>query len=217
MHNPRAVLVVLGLASLGLIVAGPLSAQDPTAMHLGHVMTGFRGTPEGQGLLPTAMAEAAVAQTHAGLMVRDPSNLGAMKTHAGHVLNALDPAEMANGPGLGYGVRPAAAGVAQHVGLAANADGASQGVKTHSTHVIASAENTVGRATRMIRLAKGIQTAESAEAAATMAEQLNAMAAALTAGTDADGNGSVGWQEGEGGLDIVETHMGLMQGVAPRS
>jgi hypothetical protein len=209
----RVLIVALGvLSAFSLADYSEASAQAGADTHIGHVMTGFRGTPEGQGLLPTAIAEAAVVATHAGLMVRDPSNLGAMKTHAGHVLHAVDPAEAASGPGLGYGLKPAAAGVVQHVGLAAAADGAPALVATHAPHVTASATNTVIRADRIIELAKGIQAAESAEAAATMAQELNTLAAALTAGVDADGNGRVGWQEGEGGLDIVQTHMGLMTG-----
>ena len=39
----------------------------------------------------TAMAEARVAVQHAGLAARNPANLDAMKLHAGHVINAVDP------------------------------------------------------------------------------------------------------------------------------
>ncbi len=48
-------------------------------------------TPMGAGLLPTAIAAARIAATHAGLAARQPTNLEYMKTHAGHVLNAIDP------------------------------------------------------------------------------------------------------------------------------
>ena len=211
MRNPARVFLLGGLAAFVLAPAGPAAAQNPAHVHMGHVMDGFRGTPEGQGLLPTAIAEAQVAMTHAGLMVRDLSNLNAMKAHAGHVLNAIDPGEMENGPGLGYGVKPAAAGVARHIELAAGSEGASQNITTHATHVATSATNTVTRADRIIELAKGIQAAESAEAAAEMAQELNTLAGALAAGVDADENGRIGWQEGEGGLDAAQTHMGLMQ------
>ena len=213
MRNPIRTIVTVGLASGGLALAGgPLAAQaDPAHTHMGHVLDQFRGTPEGQGLLPTAVAEAAVAATHAGLAARDLSNLDAMKRHAGHVLNALDPSEAENGPGLGYGVKAAATRVARHIELAARSEGASQNVKTHATHVATSANNTVARADRMIELAKAIQGSDSAESAAESVQELNTLAAALTAGIDADDNGRVGWQEGEGGLDATETHMGLMQ------
>ena len=34
-----------------------------------------------------------------------------IQTHAGHVINAIDPTIVAQGPGLGYGVKKAAQGV----------------------------------------------------------------------------------------------------------
>ena len=212
MHNSVRAIVVVVLVFGGLALAGPLTAQaNPAQTHMGHVLDGFSGTPDGQGLLPTAVAEAAVAVTHAGLAARDLSNLDAMKAHAGHVLNALDPSEAESGPGLGYGVKAAAAGVARHIELAAGSEGASQNVKTHATHVATAANNTVARADRMIELAKAIQGSDSAEAAAESVQELNTLAAALTAGIDADDDGQVGWQEGEGGLDASTQHMTFMQ------
>ncbi len=212
MRNPAIAMVMVGVAFSGLVPVGQVAAQDnPAQTHMGHVLDGFRGTPDGQGLLPTAAAEAAIAATHAGLATRDLSSLDAMKRHAGHVLNALDPSAAESGPGLGYGVRVAATRVARHIELAARSEGASQNVKTHATHVAMSANNTVARVDRMIELVEAIQGSDSAEAAAESVQELNTLADALTAGIDTDDDGQVGWQEGEGGLDTAEMHMGLMQ------
>ena len=172
--------------------------------HIGHVADGWRDTPDNQGLLPTAIAEAKIAAQHAALAAKDPSNLDAMKRHTGHVLNAVDPEAMANGPGLGYGVKRAAAGAATHIELAAKSDGASGGVTTHSNHIATSARNTVARADEIIALAGKIQMASSASAAAPLVAELNTLAEQLITGVDANGDGRTGWQEGEGGLQQAE-------------
>ena len=60
--------VGLLLGAVALVGAGEQTvAQSPSQRHMGHVLDGFRGTPEGVGLLPAASEEAAVAAMHAGL------------------------------------------------------------------------------------------------------------------------------------------------------
>ena len=216
MHSHRTSPMALGLALAALFVAGDASAQAAAAAalspHIGHVNTSFRDTPEQKGFLETAIAEADVAIQHATLGMRDLTNLDAMKRHAGHVLNALDPSLMAEGPGKGYGLKKAATNVANHITMAGGTEGQPAGVKTHSVHVAQSANNTVKRVDEMIALAQQIQSATSAEQAKPLFEQLNAKAQQLRAGVDANSDGRVGWQEGEGGLDMSKTHMDLMLG-----
>ena len=80
------VLFVLALPAAvvwsGGVVAGQ---QDMVKTHIGHVTMAFNGTPNGQGLLPTAVAEAKIAAQHAALALKSEGNLDAMKLHAGHV------------------------------------------------------------------------------------------------------------------------------------
>ena len=198
----------LATAVLVLLPAS-LAAQNP---HVGHVATGFANTPDGAGLLPTAEAEAQVAAQHASLAARDLSNLAAMKTHIGHVQHAVDPSVVEAGPGQGYGVMAAATGVARHIELAAGVDGAAGPVVTHSPHVAQAAQNTVARAQRILELAAQVQAAGSAEAAAPMVQEIQQLTAQLVDGQDADGDGRVGWQEGEGGLATARQHLGFLMG-----
>jgi hypothetical protein len=187
--------------------------SGPAGTHLGHVLNGFGDTPNGAGLLPTAMAEARVAAQHAGLASRAATNLGQMKTHAGHIMHAVDPtAGAATGPGQGYGVKKAATAVAAHVELAARAEGAPANVATHSVHIATSARNTAKRVDEIVALCKQVQAATDVAAAAGLVSQIVSLADQLIAGGDANGDGRVGWQEGEGGLQQAQEHLTLMLG-----
>lgn len=195
---------------LVLLVGAAVAAQQMNP-HIGHVMDSFGNTPNQQGLLPTAMAEAKIAGQHAGLAAKAPDDLAAMQLHTGHVLHAVDPSVEANGPGQGYGVKRAAQGVAQHIGLAAKTEGASANIKTHSTHVTASAENVVAWCDEIVALGQKIKAATTAAAAAPMVAELNTLAQRLTTGVDANGDGQVSWQKGEGGLQQAQQHMELLR------
>jgi hypothetical protein len=195
---------------LGAVVPAVTVPAGPVGVHLGHILNGFSDTPKGLGLLRTAMEEARTAVVHAGLAARDPENLAAMKTHAGHVINAVDPTIVSAGPGLGYGVKRAALGVATHVDLAAKTPGASPNVVTHAGHVAASARNTVQRVDAIVALAQKIQAATAAAEAAALVTQLVSLTNELVVGKDADADGKVTWKDGEGGLQQCEEHVMLL-------
>ena len=188
----------------------PSAPAMPANPHVGHVTTSFNGTPGTQGLLPVAMAEARVVVQHAGLLAQSTGNLDAMKQHATHVLHALDPVADSRGPGAGYGLKKAVAGLLTHIELAAKADGAPATVTTHSAHIATSARNTAARTDQLIALIKQIQSTSSPADAAKFAAQLQALASQLIAGADANGDGRITWEAGEGGLQQVEQHVGLM-------
>lgn len=201
-----------GLAAIALLAsAAGVAGQGAGHAHIGHVGDGFGNTPDGQGLLPTAIAEAQVAATHAGLLARDPSNLDAMKRHAGHVLHALDPSVVAEGPGAGYGVKRAAAGTAQHIELAAETEGASRALTTHAPHIATAARSADARADEAIALAQQIQAATTAEEAAPLATRLAELTQGIADGLDVNGDGTIGWQAPEGGLAQANQHLGLLK------
>ncbi len=186
------------------------TASNPAHNHIGHVMTMWKDTPNMQGFLPVAVADAKVAMTHAGYMQKSPDNLDSMKLHAGHVLHALDPTLEPKGPGSGYGVTRAAAGALQHIQLAAKSEGASKGVQTHAGHVSASLTDVTQWTDQAIATAQKIRAATSASDAAPLVTELIAQTNSIANGMDANKDGSIGWQTGEGGLAQAQTHMGLM-------
>jgi len=196
--------------------AAPMSAETAMAknmahVHMGHVTDSWGDTPGEMGLLPTAIAEAEIAVLHAELAVKQLDNLEWMKTHAKHVLHAVDSSSIEAGPGLGYGVRNAANGVSKHIGLAAGSDAATENVKLHAVHVATSANNTVARVDEIIQYVRQVLAASTAAQAAPAAKQMLRHARQLLDGRDANGDGKVSWKQDEGGLKASDKHMGLMR------
>lgn len=188
----------------------PPSATMSANPHVGHVLNSFNGTPNNQGLLAVTLAEARVVVQHAGLAARNPGSLESIKQHAAHVLHALEPAEGATGPGSGYGLKKAASQLAAHIELAAKAPGATPAVITHSVHIAAAAKNTAQRADQIAALAREIQSAKTAEEAVALMTKLSVLVGQLMPGVDANGDGRISWEAGEGGLQHVEQHLGFL-------
>jgi hypothetical protein len=210
-----AVAGLTGAPLPGVVAAAPAAVMiavpaGPAGVHIGHVVNAFNDVPGGVGLLPIAMTEAKTAAQHATLAARAPADLAGMKLHTGHVLNALDPTIVAAGPGKGYGVRRAATGIATHIELAAKAEGATPAVTMHASHIATASRSTLARVDQIVALAKQIQAATAAPEAAALVTQMASLCEQLVSGVDANSDGRVTWQAGEGGLQQVQEHVNLM-------
>ena len=204
-----------GYQARAAVVAVP---PGPVGMHIGHVMNGFSESPSLQGLLPLAIAEARIAIGHATLAGRQPTNLDYMKLHVSHVVHALDPTMVKmTAPGLGYGVKKAAEGVATHIELAAEAPGASPDVVAHAKHVASAARATAARAGDILALTKKVETSTSAEEVVGLISQILAKAEQLIAGADANADGRITFEMSEGGLQQADQHVRLMLGIGGNS
>ena len=199
------------LVSFVLVLVCPesprVSAQaDMLQAHIGHILVSFTDTPKQQGLLPTALEEAKIATQHAALALKSKDNLDQMKLHAGHVLHAVDPTVEAKGPGLGYGVKKAAQGVAQHVELAAKVEGASAAARSQALYVSRWAGNVVKWSDEAIELAQEIRSATSPECGGERGERPvhRDRAADLR-------DPSVGRFDAQGGLQQAQERMELMK------
>jgi hypothetical protein len=175
--------------------------------HIGHVVNSFVDTPNGMGLLPVAFSEARTAAQHAGLAAK-AATLDAMKLHAGHVINAMDPTLVSAGPGLGYGMKKAALAAANHIELAAKAAGASQNVIMHSAHIATAARNAAAKADQIVVLAQKVEAATTTAEAAALLSQIVALCDQVMAGVDEKGDGRVTWQTG--GLQQAQEHVNMM-------
>lgn len=187
-----------------------MAKKNMAHIHIGHVMTGWKDTPEKRGLLPTAIAEAKVAVQHAGFAASKPAILGWMKIYIGHVLHAVDPSVEPKGPGLGYGVIKATKGAAQHVGFSAKSEGASKNVKTHAVHVDTSANNVMTWGKEIVVLCKKVMASNSVTEVASIVTKIKRLSGQLLTGLDANSDGRITWKKGEGGLKAAEKHMGFM-------
>ena len=203
---------ILALAMVSACTTGDekMMAGKEARAHIGHVMTGWQDTPGGKGLLIIAEGEAKIALQHANFAINKTDNIKWMKTHATHVLHAVDPSAIAKGPGMGYGVIKAAGGAAKHIQFAAKSSDASDNVKLHATHVATSANNAVDLAKKIVALAKLIAKEESEFAVAAFAREMKNICEDLLNGYDANGDGKVTWKKGEGGLAQARQHMGFM-------
>ncbi|MDO8680173.1 MAG: hypothetical protein Q7R30_16750 [Acidobacteriota bacterium] len=204
-----ALCMTVGAGSAAVVVA---QQANMAHAHIGHVLTAFKDTPKGLGLLPTAAAEAQIIAQHAALAANSTADIDAMKRHVGHVMHAIDPTLTENkGPGLGYGLKKAVAAATYHIEMAAKDKDASQNVKTHAAHVVASNTNTTRRADELIDLAQRLRNSSAVTEVAALVGQINAIAAVLIPGVDANKDGRISWELGEGGLQQAQMHMELMK------
>jgi hypothetical protein len=198
--------------------ADPLSAQadsltaqtNEVHAHILHVADAFEMTPGGYGLLRIAVAEAEIAALHADLAVQAVNSVDDVRLHIGHMVHALDPAVAFGGPGLGYGLRRAVDEALFHLNLAATSIDASDNIRVHATHIASALGNTFRRAETMLTLADEIEIA-SPSGVGSLLGRLSAESSALRPGRDADRDGLIGWQAGEGGLDQAVWHMTLLK------
>jgi hypothetical protein len=204
-----------------IVLAGVLSDRgivlgqaNPVMTHIGHVMDAFPKAPNQQGLLPTALAEAKIAMQHAGLATKDPNNLDAIKLHAGHVLHALDPSLEPKGPGQGFGVKAAAAGIGQHATLAGKSPGANFVVAAKANQVSQASGNAGKRADEAIGLVQKARAATTAAEAAALMQQVVTVLNQMTMGVDSNKNGEIAFAAPEGGLAQAQEQMEEMRKAA---
>jgi hypothetical protein len=219
--------VAVALALIGLLFAlslpiaagaqadsaggGRGAALQTIRTHVGHVADAFQGTPEGRGLLPTALAEAEIAQRHAALASNDATNLEAIKLHVGHVLHAVDPTVVTSGPGLGYGLKQAAENAVRHLRMAEDTEGASTAVRARARSVRWATMNVVDRANEIIELGGRIRAATTAADAAELLDDLTELTDAVIEGVDANNDGGIGYRRGEGGLEVAMQYLATLE------
>ncbi len=181
MVNRARLLAIAGLALLGACARPP---DDPLAAHsiywglapmpdyqgeLPRVLFSAPDTPDRQGLLYVAMAEAEVAAQYAGRALAADDEVG-VRGALGEVLFAIDPAEapawgakgigiVAGWAGQGYGLRRAAGGMAAEIREAVAA-GDGPALAEYGPPAATCADNTLARADQIVVLVR--QTLDAA-------------------------------------------------------
>lgn len=212
-----------------LTVGDPLTAEDSLPIPdwsapmseaaraaLSYVTDASPDTPGGMGLLEVARQEAEIALQHARLAGQDSTNLANMTRHVAHVLHALDPTEVGSGPGLGYGVRPAARAMTTRLEEAARDEAVPGVLRFHAPFTVQAARGADARATEAVALARSVQRATSAAEGRRLVRRLTDIVRTMTYGSDSDGDGRIGHTEEEAGLAQVAHHLELVGRVTAR-
>ena len=164
------------------------------------------------GLLYSALAEANVAEQHAGL-AQTSTSVGAMHTHNEHTINILLGTEddyngdgRGENPGFKRGVVHYVDLMEAELDVAAHAPGSSTRLQSDLELIRVCLENTRMRAQQIIDLDKELLAAEDIESVADKSLQTVQIADALINGADTNGNGQIEPFEGECGLMQVQTY-----------
>ena len=213
--------VLIGFAAAAILIAGCSQAGGggggkASIAHVRHVTDGWKDTPGKVGLGVAMEEEAMIAERHAGFAASKPDDLGWMQTHIRHVRHAIDASTESSGPGKGYGVIKAARGVVKHINLAAASPDASGNVKLHAKHVAASAQNAVNWSNRVILLSENMLAAKAGKkkdmkGAKKWVKAIHEATKQILNGFDADQNGKISWQYGEGGVAQAKQHSGFIK------
>lgn len=209
--STRARAIGLGIVH-ALVCAGSSAAQsDELLVHVASVVDQYFDTPDGRGLLPTALSEAEIAAEYASLAAADSAGVAAMRRYATYVLNAMDPTLSPSGPGLGYGVRAATSGALRELEATLAFDSVSDNVRLHAGHAAAAARNVLRWTDEVVALAGQVRAAGDRGQAASAARRLALATDNLLRGVDGNGDGRRGWPDGEEGLKQAAYHMTLLK------
>lgn len=183
---------------------GLVKVEAPTG-ELTPVMFSADGTPAHQGLLYTAMYDAAVAGQNAGL-ARAAASREEVRTRVGEVLYAIDPEGAPNWPakaagivqvwaGTGYGLRRALRGMTEEINGALEAGTASAALRSDGPRAIRCAENTLARADRAFALGQRALVAGSDTELDPILRELEEVATALNNGVPSPDDEGCGLQQ----------------------
>lgn len=189
-----------------------VSAQSTRADSIVRSLSEFaEETPGNEGYLTIAETEATAALEHVALALSEPGSLDAIRVHLGHVDFVYSPAEGEAGPGTGYGLRSALLNVRESIQALLKSRGTPGSVREHADHMQASFANVYEWwSMSYAPLREGLRSRDGRDAVRAHAGRLEELLERMVNGVDADGDGTVGWQEGEGGLAQMRQHLTLL-------
>ncbi len=177
-----ALSAALAMAASVAMAGIPDGGEPPTIahVHLGHTLDGWSEAPGQRGLLATAEVEARIATEHAGYAVDGAANISVLKAHVGHVLHAVDPTAMADGPGLGFGLHRAATEAAKHLRFAAESRDASDNLRAAVPSLAAQGDDIAARGAVIVVLARQVLASRFADEAVALTLEISSLSQANT-------------------------------------
>lgn len=170
----------MGFALVAALAASGCTSSPPPSIahvHVGHALDGWADAPDRRGLLATAEGEARVAVEHAGYAVAGAADIPALKAHIGHVLHAVEPKAIADGPGLGYGLTRAAGDAAKHMRFAAASRDVSGNLRAALPGLADQADAVASKGAVVAELARQVLASRGAEEAVALAIEVQAISA----------------------------------------
>ena len=197
---------------LVITLSGCVTTQAPkiSHVHVGHAMTGWRDTPNEQGLFITAEHEAQIAYQHAQYAVESSHNIALMKEHISHVQHAIDPEVVAAGPGLGYGFIKAVSSARDHLLFAADSKDASDNIRASARLWSVNVESLIARSRLIMELSKEIHKSASHEEVMVLTDEVLSLARKNLEGYDSDNDGTIGNIKQDFGIKQLHEEMNIM-------
>ncbi len=160
------------------------------------------------GLLPTALAEARVAATHAALALKT-EDLAELHQYATDVLHAIDPSLASSPTGQGAGVRPTVQAIVQQLSLVA-VPNATEDVRRLTPGAQMAAANVLTWCDALVSTATAIRNAKTVADAKALTPALTTISTQIITGVAGPSTRGTPMPRGEGGLLTLQASVSLL-------
>ena len=192
-----------------LVLAPSVSAraqQEQIVRLILNITKGSPATPGNIGFLRLAEREAATALEQLDLALA-AEDFAALRSRTSDLLHVIDPSLEAEGPGTGTGLLYAVAAINANLTIASEMEGASANLKTQAQRAITASDNVIEWSQQVLDAAKLAQMVPSIVEARASLMSISRTLNNIIYGHDADKDGKIGWQLGEGGLPQVRKYV----------
>jgi hypothetical protein len=179
---------------LSLLAAAGCVSRPPTIahVHLGHALTGVHVTPNREGYLVLAQEQAQTASTQS----RQAQGSATLADMQGHIVVALEATSSQDKFGLQQSLMLAS----NHIAFAATSDDATANVRDSAPVFARDIRRVIERCELITLLARDVAASRTKEEAAISVDEIVKLTLANAQGDDANGNGNVGDDPAEFGI-----------------
>ena len=200
---PKKILLV---CLLSVIPAATFAQQSQILPLILNVTKGSPATPGNVGFLRLAEIEAASASEQADKALA-AEDLETMRTHLRKLLTALDPRTEASESVSRTGLIYATAAINANLSIAQQMEEASVNLRTQAGRAIVASDNVIEWSQGLADTTRAALQFQSLEPAREMMASARGSLNHIIYGKDANGDGKIGWQKGEGGLQQVREYV----------
>jgi plastocyanin len=214
------------------LVAYSGQLPGPSLIHIRHLLVSFPGTPNKIGLEVGLREQSVILRRHAEFMLDalKANDLATVKLHAEHLVNLIEGSKgqdygdlnkdgQITNPGDGYGLFMNGdqlgylTGSKTHANLAAQAEGATDDIKLHASHVGITVDNAGSWATTIRDRSLAVLKVTDIKAAQPLVVEISALANQILNGVDLKGDGVILPVPGSGGVITSYQHAQLMAAI----